>query len=210
MKMASKLLVCLSLAATLQGGPANAQDQTKPGAGNAAAINLSDKSPLVKSAHQFLIGQAQRIQNGALREQTLEILRPMPQAIAADQRYQVRHGLGYTCFDIDFPGLSAETTICVATEEPVKIIRVALVNHHHESSEHMNAQPHRPQCADRGIGRRREFAPADQAFDVGSLDIVLQGECQKTCRPDRLKQAHAAAVIPARSDSKCHLESIER
>ena len=74
MKIVGKLLVCLAVSATLHSHSASAQDQTKPGAGNAAAINLSDKSPLVKSAHQFLLGQAQRIQNSALREQTLEIL----------------------------------------------------------------------------------------------------------------------------------------
>lgn len=74
MKIERKLLVCLALCATVQALPAYAQDQTQPGPGNAAAIALSDKSPLVKSAHRFLIGQAERIENDALREETLKIL----------------------------------------------------------------------------------------------------------------------------------------
>jgi len=51
-----------------------ADDQTKPGAGNAAAIALAKKSPIVQSAYQFLLSQAQRIEDAALRKQTLDAL----------------------------------------------------------------------------------------------------------------------------------------
>ena len=49
-------------------------DQTKPGAGNAAAIALAKKSPIVQSAYQFLLSQAARIQHATLRKQTLDAL----------------------------------------------------------------------------------------------------------------------------------------
>jgi len=49
-------------------------DQTKPGAGNAAAIALGKKSPIVQSAYQFLLSQAARIQDATLRKQTLDAL----------------------------------------------------------------------------------------------------------------------------------------
>lgn len=51
-----------------------ADDQTKPGAGNAAAIALAKKSPIVESAYQFLLSQAQRIEDTTLRKQTLDAL----------------------------------------------------------------------------------------------------------------------------------------
>jgi hypothetical protein len=40
---------------------AAADDQTKPGAGNVAAITLAKRSPMVSSAYQFLLEQAERI-----------------------------------------------------------------------------------------------------------------------------------------------------
>ena len=51
-----------------------ADDQTKPGAGNAAAIALAKKSPIVQSAYQFLLSQAQRIEDATLRKETLDAL----------------------------------------------------------------------------------------------------------------------------------------
>ncbi|MET0226095.1 MAG: hypothetical protein ABW187_06620 [Dokdonella sp.] len=51
-----------------------ADDQTQPGAGNANAVRLADRSPLVRSANQFLIGQAQKIRQASVRNQTLDIL----------------------------------------------------------------------------------------------------------------------------------------
>jgi len=55
-------------------GTAAADDQTKPGAGNAAAITLAKKSPMVQSAYQFLLSQAGRIQDAQLRKETLDAL----------------------------------------------------------------------------------------------------------------------------------------
>jgi hypothetical protein len=56
------------------GQQAFADDQTQPGAGNANAVHLADNSPLVRSANQFLIGQAHKIRQSSVRAQTLEIL----------------------------------------------------------------------------------------------------------------------------------------
>jgi hypothetical protein len=53
---------------------AAADDQTKPGAGNAAAIALAKKSPIVQSAYQFLLSQAARIEDVKLRKETLDAL----------------------------------------------------------------------------------------------------------------------------------------
>ncbi len=51
-----------------------AADQTQPGAGNAAALRLAHQSPLVQSAMHFLVEQAKRIHDRALRTATLDIL----------------------------------------------------------------------------------------------------------------------------------------
>ena len=59
---------------TLCANGAFADDQTKPGAGNAAAIALAQKSPIVQSAYQFLLSQAQRIEDATLRKETLDAL----------------------------------------------------------------------------------------------------------------------------------------
>ncbi len=53
---------------------AAADDQTKTGAGNAAAIALAKKSPMVQSAYEFLLAQAGRIKDGKLRKETLDAL----------------------------------------------------------------------------------------------------------------------------------------
>ncbi len=53
---------------------AQAADQTQPGQGNAAAIALAQRSPLVQSAMRDLIEQAGRIRDRALRSATLDIL----------------------------------------------------------------------------------------------------------------------------------------
>src|SRR5262249_27644429 len=66
--------ICVAAYVSLLASAAPAQDQTKPGAGNAAAIALSAKSPIVRSAHAFLIGQALRIKDNSLRKNTLDIL----------------------------------------------------------------------------------------------------------------------------------------
>jgi hypothetical protein len=53
---------------------AAADDQTKTGAGNRAAVALAKKSPMVGSAYAFLLAQARRIQDSELRKETLDAL----------------------------------------------------------------------------------------------------------------------------------------
>src|SRR6516164_5622137 len=53
---------------------AKADDQTKVGAGNPAAIALAQKSPLVQSAYKFLLSQAAKIKDAQLRKATLDAL----------------------------------------------------------------------------------------------------------------------------------------
>jgi len=67
------ILVCAGVAFAAQ-----ADDQTKPGAGNAAAIALAKKSPLVQSAYKFLLSQAAKIGDDKLRKETLDALGDTP------------------------------------------------------------------------------------------------------------------------------------
>jgi hypothetical protein len=72
-----KITICAGLilaGSTLLARRATADDQTKPGAGNAAAIALARRSPIVQSAYQFLLGQAARIEDAKLRKETLDAL----------------------------------------------------------------------------------------------------------------------------------------
>jgi hypothetical protein len=57
---------------------AKADDQTKTGAGNPAAISLAKKSPLVQSAYKFLLSQAAKIKDDKLRKETLDALGDNP------------------------------------------------------------------------------------------------------------------------------------
>src|SRR5215475_932223 len=67
------ILICTSAAfGTAQ--TVRADDQTKPGAGNAAKVALAKKSPLVQSAYKFLLEQAGKIKDGKLRKETLDAL----------------------------------------------------------------------------------------------------------------------------------------
>ena len=66
--------VLLAGGTTLTVPRAKADDQTKTGAGNAAAIALAKKSPMVQSAYQFLLSQAARIKDDKLRKETLDAL----------------------------------------------------------------------------------------------------------------------------------------
>ncbi len=63
--------VCFSVSSAIT---ASADDQTKTGAGNAAAIALAKKSPIVRSAYEFLLAQAARIKDNKLRKETLDAL----------------------------------------------------------------------------------------------------------------------------------------
>jgi hypothetical protein len=65
------LSVTLGLAAVL---PARAQDQTVPGAGNATAIALNNKSPMVQSAREFLLKNIKRIDDASVRAITLDAI----------------------------------------------------------------------------------------------------------------------------------------
>jgi len=71
--MATMLSTALLLTATLA-SQTFADDQTKTGAGNAAAISLARKSPMVSSAYRFLLDQAGSIQDNRLRKETLDAL----------------------------------------------------------------------------------------------------------------------------------------
>jgi len=73
MKVLSCVLSTLLLA-VIPASPLFADDQTKPGAGNAAAIALAKQSPMVRSAYQFLLSQASKIKDDKLREETLDAL----------------------------------------------------------------------------------------------------------------------------------------
>ena len=67
-------LISFGLSLSVFAKPAWAVDQTVPGAGNEAAVNLSQKSPLVQSAMQLLISQAEQIQNSQLSSATLDAI----------------------------------------------------------------------------------------------------------------------------------------
>jgi len=54
--------------------PARAADQTAPGAGNATAIALSSKSPMVQSAKEFLLERIKKIDNPTTRAITLDAI----------------------------------------------------------------------------------------------------------------------------------------
>jgi len=64
----------LSVALGLAVLPARAQDQTVPGAGNATAIALSNKSPMVQSAKEFLLRNIKRIDDASVRAVTLDAI----------------------------------------------------------------------------------------------------------------------------------------
>src|SRR6266851_5526032 len=78
--------LCALLALGAAGRQASASDQTTTGPGNAAAVALSAKSPLVRSAKGFLLQEVALIGNSGLREATRD-------AIANDATC-VRHRAG--------------------------------------------------------------------------------------------------------------------
>jgi hypothetical protein len=72
-----KHTLCLGLVSTFFGlaqQPAPTVDQTVPGAGNAAAIAMSSKSPMVQSAKEFLLGRINQIDNATIRAITLDAI----------------------------------------------------------------------------------------------------------------------------------------
>src|SRR5215475_10577837 len=54
--------------------PFSSAQQIQPGAGNAAAVALAQKSPEVQSAYNFLLTQVGQLKNVKLRTQTLDAL----------------------------------------------------------------------------------------------------------------------------------------
>jgi hypothetical protein len=54
--------------------PAGAQDQTVPGAGNAAAVALSNKSPMVQSAKDLLLKNTKKIDDASVKAITLDAI----------------------------------------------------------------------------------------------------------------------------------------
>src|SRR5262245_30895482 len=62
-----------ALAATLV-LPAALLAQTTPGAGNANAVALAQKSPVVQSAYAFVIKQARSLHGDKLRRETLDAI----------------------------------------------------------------------------------------------------------------------------------------
>jgi hypothetical protein len=82
--MTSNRLLAAAFAAALSISTlAAADDQTVPGAGNAAADALAASSPRVREAHQFLVVQAGKIKNAALRNATLDLLPPLALGLPA-------------------------------------------------------------------------------------------------------------------------------
>jgi hypothetical protein len=72
-----KHTLCLGLLSVTLGVavlPARAQDQTAPGAGNATAIALSNKSPMVQSAKEFLLRNTKRMDDASVRAITLDAI----------------------------------------------------------------------------------------------------------------------------------------
>ena len=76
----------LASLAVLTGGTAFAADQTVPGAGNATAAATAASSPRVAQAERFLIDQAERIRDRAIRAATLDLL--------ANPHVCIRHRIG--------------------------------------------------------------------------------------------------------------------
>src|SRR5712692_9898501 len=72
-----KHTLCLGLLSVTLGLavlPVRAQEQTVPGAGNATAIALSNKSPMVQSAKEFLLKNIKRIDDASARAITLDAI----------------------------------------------------------------------------------------------------------------------------------------
>jgi len=72
--LAPELILNRETLARAQQSPEADQYQTAPGAGNREAIDLSRKSPIVQSAHKFLITQAGKVRDPKLRKETLDAI----------------------------------------------------------------------------------------------------------------------------------------
>ena len=74
MKIRKRVLQAL-LTVAVAGSAAFAADQTVPGAGNATAVAIAKQSPMVQSAYEFVLSQAESIRDPFLRHETLDALR---------------------------------------------------------------------------------------------------------------------------------------
>jgi len=63
---------------------------------------------------------------------TGECWSPLPGPSPSGEGYEVRHGFGYSCFLHRCHGISQETTVFVAREDPVKLVRITLCNESRE------------------------------------------------------------------------------
>ena len=90
-------------------------DQTVPGAGNAAAVALSSKSPMVQSAKEFLVGRITSIVNSSIRAITFDAIANPATCVAHRAGLQdpdkvailqalINAGLADTPDDSTFPG----------------------------------------------------------------------------------------------------------
>ncbi|MDD5033134.1 MAG: hypothetical protein PHE55_00115 [Methylococcaceae bacterium] len=73
-RVSGRVAAALPLGALIFCTTAQAVDQTVPGAGNAAATQLSSKSPLVQSAYKWLLKNTKAIKDANLRNATLNII----------------------------------------------------------------------------------------------------------------------------------------
>jgi cyclic beta-1,2-glucan synthetase len=64
-----------------------------------------------------------------LRDEEAEVFwSPLPGPTPSDSAYEVRHGFGYTTFRHESLGLAQEVTVFMAVDDPVKLVRLRLVN----------------------------------------------------------------------------------
>src|SRR5713226_4351634 len=118
----------LSVTLGLAAEPARAADQTVPGTGNATAIALSSKAPMVQSAKEFLLERIKKIDNATTRAITQDAIANPTTCVAhrvgltegqkdAILQELVAAGLVDTRDDATFPnGLKAGVfRVCVAT-----------------------------------------------------------------------------------------------
>ena len=62
-------------------------------------------------------------------EVTGEVSHPLPQNVASQEKYAVAHAAGYSRFQTLQSGLELQTTMFVAADDPVKMIRIRIANH---------------------------------------------------------------------------------
>jgi hypothetical protein len=142
------------IAAIAVGAPfavAHAADQTVPGAGNATAAATAAGSPRVVQAERFLVEQARRIRDRALRSQTLDILSSHPcvrhriglaSAAAKDAVVQKLLAAGLVAADAAaaipgglragvFPAVLQESSACPQLPQPFRSAPGSVFGGHH-------------------------------------------------------------------------------